>query len=220
MEQGCICVFAKPPRPGQVKTRLAPQLGDAEAAALANAFFLDTWAAVSAIAWAEVVLATTEVTAREWDHLAGAPIWPQGPGSLGDRLERILRRALDAFPFAVAVGTDAPGLPAALMEAARDGLRTADAVIGPSEDGGFYLVGLRRCPTDLFTGLPWSSSDTFACTLHRLRARGLKTTVISEWFDVDRPCDLDRLRGLILGGHLSAPETARILANQPAHVEV
>jgi hypothetical protein len=212
MERGCICVFAKPPRPGEVKARLAPEIGESGAAALAKAFFLDTWAALSAIAWAKVVLATTDITACEWDDLTGTAVWPQGPGTLGHRLERILRRALEAFPFAMAVGTDAPGLPVALLEAARDALRTANAVIGPSDDGGFYLLGLRRCSTDLLTGLPWSAPDTF-CTLRRLRTRGLRTTVIPPWFDVDEPRDLDRLRALIVGGRLHAPETARLLAS-------
>lgn len=219
MQRVCICVFAKPPRPGEVKTRLMAELGKAGAAALAEAFFLDTWAAVSRIGWAQPVLATTDVTAPEWKLPRGTAIWPQGHGNLGHRLERILRRALETHPIAIAVGTDAPGLPVALLDAARDALRTSDAVLGPSDDGGFYLLGVRRYPADLLDGIPWSTSETFVHTLGRLRARGLTTTVLPHWFDVDRPRDLDRLRSLVLSGRVSAPETARILASQVAHVE-
>lgn len=219
MRQVCICVFAKPPRPGEVKTRLMAELGRAGAAALANAFFLDTWAAVSRIAWARPVLATTDVTAPEWKLPRGTAMWPQGQGNLGQRLERILRRALETHPMAIAVGTDAPGLAVALLDAAREALRSVDAVLGPSDDGGFYLLGVRRFPAGLLDGIPWSTSETFARTLDRLHARGLTTTVLPPWFDVDRPSDLERLRLLVLSGRIFAPETARVLASQMAHVE-
>lgn len=213
-KRGCVSVFAKPPRPGEAKTRLASELGDAGAAALARAFFLDTWETVSRLSWAEAVLATTDVAASEWSFLDRARVWPQGDGSLGHRLARVLQRALHQFPFAIAVGTDSPGLPTALLEAARGALRESDAVLGPSDDRGFYLIGLRRCPADLLTDLPWSAPDTFASTLRRLHSRGLDTTVLPPWFDVDRPDDLRQLRRRIGDGALWAPETARVLAGQ------
>jgi rSAM/selenodomain-associated transferase 1 len=215
IRRGCIAVFAKPPRPGEVKTRLAPDLGEAGAAALAGAFFLDTWASVSSVEWADVVLATTDVGAPEWQLPEGTPVWAQGEGDLGQRMEHVLSRALARYPFALAVGTDAPGLPDTLLRAARHALSGADAVLGPSEDGGFYLVGLRRCPTGLFADLPWSADQTFDRTLERFRVRGLRTAVLPPWFDVDTGADLDRLRKLLAAGRVVAPETARVLA-QPA----
>jgi rSAM/selenodomain-associated transferase 1 len=213
-ERGCIAVFAKPPRPGQAKTRLAPELGYAGAAALARAFFLDTWATVTRLSWAEAVLATTDAAASEWSFLDRSRVWSQGDGSLGHRLGRILGRALEQFPFAIAIGTDSPGLPTALLEAARGALRESDAVLGPSDDGGFYLIGLRRSPPDLLTDLPWSAPDTFDATLRRLDSLGLDTTVLPPWFDVDRPDDLRRLRRLVGDGTVWAPETARALLRQ------
>jgi len=83
--------------------------------------------------------------------------------------------------------------------------------VGPCEDGGFYLLGLRRCPPGLLRELPWSAPHTFMQTLSRLRERGLTTTVIAPWFDVDRPADLACLRALIARGELHAPATARAL---------
>jgi hypothetical protein len=211
-ERGCVCVFAKPPRPGEAKTRLTPELGDAGAAALARAFFVDTWETVSRLSWAEAVLATTDVADSEWSFLDRARVWPQGDGSLGHRLARVLQRALHEFPFAIAVGADSPGLPAAFLESACAALRETDAVLGPSDDGGFYLIGLRRCPADLLANLPWSAPDTFACTRRRLDSRGFDTKVLPPWFDVDRPDDLRRLERRIEEGALRAPETARALA--------
>ncbi|MBI2835814.1 MAG: DUF2064 domain-containing protein [Acidobacteria bacterium] len=78
------------------------------------------------------MLATTDVTAPEWKLPRDTAIWPQGHGDLGHRLERILRRALETHPMAIAVGTDAPGLAVARLEAARDALRMSDATL-PSD---------------------------------------------------------------------------------------
>jgi uncharacterized protein len=206
-----VCVFAKPPRPGRVKTRLAPAVGEAGAAALARAFLQDTWSASSSLPWARAVLATTGPRARKRVGARSAPVWPQGRGDLGDRLERVLRRALRDAPAALAIGTDTPGLPPILFSQARLALRGADAVLGPAEDGGFYLLGVRRCPPGLLRGLRWSAPDTFLQTLSRLRERGLRTAVIAPWFDVDRPADLACLHALIARGELHAPHTARAL---------
>lgn len=207
-----ICVFAKPPRAGEVKTRLSSALPADGPARLARAFFEDTWALVSGIPWAQAVLATTEPEAAEWHSLNLAEIWPQGDGDLGVRLERVLRRALETSPLAIAVGTDSPGLPIERFEAARAALASNDAVLGPCDDGGFYLIGLRRCPDGLLHELPWSAAETLECTASRLRQHGLRTALLDTWFDVDEPADLERLRRSLRAGEIDAPATARLLA--------
>jgi rSAM/selenodomain-associated transferase 1 len=209
--EATLCVFAKPPRAGDVKTRLASAIGSARAATLALAFLEDTWAAASVLPWARAVLASTDPSAIRCAGLVRGPVWPQGKGDLGERLERILRRALRQTPLALAIGTDTPGLPPVLLSEARSALRCADAVLGPCEDGGFYLLGLRRCPPGLLRGLPWSAAETFQRTVERLRGRGLETAVISPWFDVDRPADLECLRALVARGELHAPRSAHAL---------
>src|ERR1051325_2961735 len=209
-------MFAKPPRPGAVKTRLAPVLGDAGAAALARAFLLDTWSTATRASGVDVVLAATEIEAPEWSALPAAEVWPRGEGTLGHRLERVLRRALETHPFAIAIGTDIPGLPLSRLDDACAALRTADAVLGPAEDGGFYLVGVTKCPHGLLDTVPWSASDTCARTLERFGRHHLVTTLIDPWFDVDEPADLDALRRRIRDGAISAPETARALNGQTA----
>jgi len=211
MSRGCVCVFAKPPRPGTVKTRLASVLGDEGAAALARAFLLDTWSTVRRVSGVDVVLAATEVDAAEWPSLDGAEVWPQGAGTLGDRLERVLRRALETHPFAIAIGTDIPGLPLSRLDDACGALRTADAVLGPADDGGFYLIGVSTYPHGLLDTVQWSASDTCVRTLERFERHHLTTTVIDPWFDVDEPADLHTLRRRIRDGTIHAPETARIL---------
>lgn len=211
MAYGVLCVFGKPPVPGTVKTRLATEIGVEQATKLARAFLQDTWAAAQAINWVHPVLATTQLGTATALGLK-AEEWLQGNGDLGQRLERVFRRALvGGAPFTMAIGTDTPGLPRRLLDEAREALARADAVLGPCEDGGFYLIGLRRCPLELLHGLPWSYPETFTCTLARLRESGLKTRILQPWFDVDRPSDLARLRNLILRGEICAPETARVI---------
>lgn len=207
-------MFAKPPRAGEAKTRLAPALGAEGAAALAHAFFLDTWTTACRISWGDVVLATTDVKDSGWESLGDHQIWPQGPGSLGDRMERVLTCALVRYPFAIIIGTDLPGLPRQRLDEACAALRTSDAVLGPTVDGGFYLIGLRRCPQGLLARVPWSSPDTFPRALDGLRAARLSTDVMPPWFDIDDPDDLRKLRRLIRRGEIQAPETARVMSGE------
>lgn len=187
MRIACL-VFAKPPLPGVAKTRLAADLGADAAAALARAFLRDTWTAARALAW-EPVLLTTDPAA---DHGIDAPVRDQGPGDLGARLERATRAALVDHDAAVALGADSPGIPLARYREVAAALERADAALGPTDDGGFWTLGLRRCPEGLLRGLPWSAGDTFVRTLARLA--DLRPAVLSAWWDVDRAADLDRFR--------------------------
>lgn len=215
--QSCICVFVKPPCVGAVKTRLVPAVGAEGAARLAQAFFRDTWTTVRAIPAhrvAAVAAGGTKLSAfrRSFGPGADEEVRSQGGGDLGARMERVLRAALRRFPQALAIGTDSPGMPIRLLRAGRRELDRVDAVVGPAEDGGFYLLGLRRCPPGLLRGIPWSRPDTAPRTIARLRAFGLTVELLTPWFDVDRPADLERLRSLITRGAIKAPETERALA--------
>lgn len=207
--EATICIFAKPPIAGQVKTRLAAALGADAAARLARAFLEDTVESVRALLWAQPALATTVQVE------ADIPVLLQGEGDLGARIERVLRAALERAPIAVAIGADAPALPARLLESARAALQAADVAIGPAEDGGFYLLALRRCPEGLLADLPWSVPGTLAATVKRLRSWGLRSVLLEPWFDVDRPEDLERLRTLIGQRIVRAPRTERELAALP-----
>jgi uncharacterized protein len=206
-----ICVFAKPPRPGEVKTRLIPSLGENGAAMLADALLRDTLDSIAGLTWARPVLATTKESPAL--NSRDLPIWLQGGGDLGERLERILRRALEQSGAAIAVGADSPGLPRALLERARALLDAYDVVLGPCTDGGFYLLALKSCPKGLLGEIPWSAPTTFERTLAKLKARGLSVALLDPWFDIDRPEDLNSLADLLLAGSVRAPQTARTLAS-------
>jgi len=87
-----------------------------------------------------------------------------------------------------------------------------DAVLGPSDDGGYYLLGLRRTVPGLLEGLTWSAPTTFEATKARLTSRGFSVATIQRWFDVDERLDLERLSSAIHLGKLNAPRTAEALA--------
>jgi len=206
-----VCIFAKLPVPGEVKTRLAPTLGDAAAARLARAFLRDAVALVRRALWAKAVLAVPGgARAMKW---TGIEVWDQGEGDLGERLSRVLTRALRGAPFAIALGADSPGLPLARLDDARSALEWNDAVLGPAQDGGFYLLGLRRCPRGLLNGLRWGHRRVLEQTRARLRQRGLRVALLEAWFDVDRPGDLARLGRLLEAGEVRAKATVRELAS-------
>lgn len=212
MGDTCICVFVKPPLVGKVKTRLIPAVGAEGAASLAEAFFRDTWNCVESLNWAFPIVASTDSLDPRLLPQPDTQVWLQGGGDLGARIERILSRALTQAPLAMALGADSPGIPAILLERAHEALRSTDAVLGPCDDGGFYLLGVRECPPGLLAGIPWSQSTTFARTLDRLNERGLKSIVLDPWYDIDRPEDLERLSGQLASGAIVAPNTLKVLA--------
>jgi rSAM/selenodomain-associated transferase 2/rSAM/selenodomain-associated transferase 1 len=183
-----VCLFAKSPLVGMAKTRLAPVLGLVGAAKFADALLQD---ALASWGESELLIAHTGMWKPEvWDALSDHSHMPQGPGDLGQRMERVLRAALTSSDVVMAVGTDIPGLGDADAELAIDALQTHDAVLGPSLDGGFYLLGLKAFPSGLLGGVPWSSSETLEATSERLKAAGMSVALLPERFDVDDARDL------------------------------
>ena len=132
---------------------------------------------------------------------------------LGQKLERILRRALEDAPFAIALGADSPGLPQAHLELAHRALTSHDAAIGPALDGGFYLLGLKTCPRGLFDGMTWSQETTGDQMLARCQEKNFRVGQCPSYFDVDTPADLERLRKLLKEAALEAPHTAGALSS-------
>jgi rSAM/selenodomain-associated transferase 2/rSAM/selenodomain-associated transferase 1 len=200
--------------PGSVKTRLIPLLGPDEAARLAAAFLWDTCACLSRLPWANPVIASIPGELPN-DISETTEVWQQGEGDLGDRLECILSRALQDSDGVLAIGADSPGLPSRLLEQARLALSHADAVIGPSADGGFYLLGLRSCPKGLLSRISWSRQTTCAETIAKLQNAYLTVHVLEPWFDVDTPEDLSKLTSLIAARKIAAPHTERFLLGLP-----
>jgi rSAM/selenodomain-associated transferase 1 len=183
-----------------VKTRLHPAVGAAAATLLYRCFVLDTLEAAARRPGLTPVAAFSPPTAgRAMAALApgGLSCVPQRGDDLGARMANLVEDLLAAgHSAALLTGTDLPALPGAYLdEAARTLMEgVADLVLGPAEDGGYYLIGLTRPAPALFSGIAWSTADVLEATRARADALGLRVRLLPSWHDVDTPADLARLR--------------------------
>lgn len=154
---------------------------------------LDAWNAVSAGYEFTPVLAVSEEGAFP-PAFSPALVWHQGDGDLGLRLERILGRGLVNARAALAIGSDVPQLRPEHIRAAVQELDDHDCVLGPSPDGGFYLIGVKDLCPGLLTDLPWSALNTRAATEERFRRYGFRCSSKLELLrDIDTEEDLSFL---------------------------
>lgn len=194
-----VIVFTRIPRAGRVKTRLIPALGPQGAAALHARLAERVLTALAPLR--DRRRTQVEVRLDGGDPGEGArwlgPAWTlaaQGPGDLGARMARAFQDAFAAGAArAVLVGTDAPGVDAPFVEGALARLDDADVVLGPAEDGGYTLVGLRRPHPGLFEAVPWGTERVLAETRTRASGLGLSARLLPALPDVDRPEDLRHL---------------------------
>lgn len=196
---GCaIAVMAKRPEPGRVKTRLCPPLTPQQAADLYEAFLLDTVSLASGIGHGDVFVAFDPDTARDYfSRMTPAPVKciPQGPGNLGARLSRISSEVFSrGYRKLVILASDAPHLPPRLIRRAFSLLDNAGVVLGPCDDGGYYLIGSRSLAPGLFAGIPWSTSWVLDHTIRRARETGMTYALLPTCYDIDTWEDAERLR--------------------------
>jgi rSAM/selenodomain-associated transferase 1 len=215
-----LLLLSKAPEPGRVKTRLAAEVGDELAARVQRAFLDDLGALGEGRPGLERVLCCAPSVEHEAFEALGARgwrRWPQGEGDLGERLTRLLRRALDKGAERVAIiGSDSPTLPWPLVERAFAALDACDVAVGPVFDGGYYLIAARRADTPAFVDIPWGTERAFDVTLRRLAEAGVQFRVLPFWYDVDTRDDVRRMANH-LGlagpyGPIEAPATGRLLA--------
>lgn len=189
-----LVIFVKEPRPGRVKTRLARDVGHVAAARWYRTQTARLLRRVGRDPRWHTVLAVSPdadgMASRVWPP--GIARWPQGRGGLGARMARALR-AHGPGPVAI-IGSDVPGIDAAALTRAFQALAGADAAIGPSPDGGYWLVGLRhggRVPAGLFDAVRWSTEHARADTLASFGDRRVALTDMLA--DVDNAADLASL---------------------------
>lgn len=189
-----VVIFAKAPVPGEVKTRLIPALGDIGAARLAHQMLLAsvTEAVEARLAVPEICMAPHPLDPDWANYLpkAEARFTDQGEGGLGDRLARAAKRVIGFGEHVLLTGTDCPGLDRHNLRAAAQALSDHDAVIHPTLDGGYALLGLRRFDASLFSDIAWSSDSVAAATIARIEALGWSLLVGETLRDIDEPEDL------------------------------
>ena len=191
-----LLVFAKAPRPGGVKTRLAAGIGEDEAARLYRAMGREIVDRVRGGPFRVRVCHTPADAGdevRDWLGTEGLEFAPQCEGDLGERMADAFDQAFRSADRVAIIGTDVPALDAGHVERAfvlLEGEEGCDAVFGPARDGGYYLLALRRPAPALFEGIPWSTGEVLERSLARAEAEGLGVRTLTALADIDRPEDL------------------------------
>jgi rSAM/selenodomain-associated transferase 1 len=191
MTCGAVCILARAPSaPG--KTRLTAALSEDRALALRCALFLDTLESALASGLA-VVVCYTPSTAREEFTAFVRPyqLIPQSAGDLGERMRMAFEDVFAlGFDRVLLIGSDLPTLPPDHLTEALAALDRVPVVIGPADDGGYYLIGLRGPHPELFDGVSWGSPNVLTETLAIGKRTGVRIRLCRAWHDVDALADL------------------------------
>jgi hypothetical protein len=203
----CLIIFAKNPIPGKVKTRIIPYITPTDAAKLYKAFISDIVSNTLKLQCEQIVIAYTPSKAEIAFHkICGQSInyIPQEGRNLGERIKNAFRYAFNkGSKRTVIIGTDSPTLPLSYIQKAFSVLEKVPITIGPTFDGGYYLIGLSEQNDDIFDGIEWSTSSVFSQTLTRIQAINKQFYLLPPWYDIDTPEDLKFLRSHILAMKLS-----------------
>ena len=203
-----LAVMAKAPRPGKVKTRLSPPLNPDQASALNICFIRDTTENIQQVTKASnssgLVVYTPVGDESAFDALlpSGFQLLAQRGDGFG---ERLLHASEDLFSCGFSavclIDSDSPTMPQdALLQAVEWLSRAGDRmVLGASDDGGYYLIGIKRPHHRLFEQIDWSTERVFQQTLERAREIGLPAELLPTWYDVDDAATLERLRRELSG---------------------
>jgi hypothetical protein len=209
-----LIVFAKLPVPGQVKTRLTTVLSSEDAARLYAAFLRDALVQYTSLGVAVRLYLAPPVLEVPLDLVPpGIPIfWQQGDG-LGARMQRAFLETFAAgYERIVIIGTDHPTLPSAFLHLAFEALAAPNSLsIGPSDDGGYYLLGMNEFYPQVFADMTYSHPAVFEHTLDRIAQTPAACTVLPAWYDVDTPETLARLVGDLQDPSVEAPATRRLV---------
>jgi hypothetical protein len=189
-----LVLFAKAPLPGRVKTRLTPPLSPEQAAEFHWACVCDAWEALEQVPAASRYFYSDNVAPERPSPAGPEHLELQRGADLGDRMINCFQELrAKGHQRVLIVGSDSPTVPHAYLAQGLAALQRADAVLGPSEDGGYYAIGCREPDPRMFAGVPWSSAETLRRTEASLRALGQRVHHLPPWYDVDTPQDLRRL---------------------------
>ena len=215
-----IAVMAKAPRRGEVKTRLVPPLSEADAAALSGCFIRDIAGNILAAARAAPIEGYVAYSPPGSQDLFAA-LLPKRIGLLAPRRIGLGHSLFDAaedllaagYGSACLVNADSPTLPTGVLVAAAHALAPPGdrLVLGPAEDGGYYLIGVKYPHRRLFEEIEWSTERVFRQTLDRAAELGLDIVTLEGWYDVD---DVASLRRLV--DELGSPDPAGYAAPHTA----
>lgn len=194
----CVLLFVKSPFKGPVKTRLATSIGFEAAVRLYENFVLDTLTLLKAVNSSIRIFfdpADAEERIKQWLGEQYSYV-AQAGRNIGERMKNAFIHSFDdGFERVVLIGSDIPDLPDEFLREALGVLESSDAVVGPSHDGGYYLIGFSRrsfLPV-AFNSITWSTSTVFQQTIEIFRKHEMSVHLLPEWYDVDTAADLQSL---------------------------
>lgn len=212
-------IFCREPRPGEVKTRLTPPLSPVQACTLYEAFLRDLFGRLDKL---KKIKPTVFYDGENPEKLKGLipdryRLTPQDGTDLGQRMLHAFEKMTGAENrAAVIIGSDSPDIPIQYIKRAFLKLKHKDVVLGPSFDGGYYLIGAKSPHAGLFEGVDWGTSGVFGQTVQRVRKLDLSLALLPMWYDVDTPDSVDLLRCMIKARRLEGsgllPESEAALA--------
>jgi uncharacterized protein len=211
--------MAKAARPGYVKTRLAREYPAAAILELYRCLLADTIALAMSVPNTEVVVMAPGADLPELTPLLPAEVAvvaQQGTGLAAALASAFAGFTTDGQRQVVAFDCDSPHLPPQVLDDAFGLLLTHDVVIGPTDDGGYYLVGASAAHAGLFDADHMGTGSALLSLLSRVRSKGLSHALTPVWFDVDLPGDLTRLADVLRRDPAASPRTARLLRSWPA----
>lgn len=220
MSDTALVVMARYPQAGTTKTRLARTLGEQETLKLYQAFLTDLTSHFVVpdydLHWAYTpsgVDYTAFMDSLVPDLARYTYSFPQQGADLGERLLHAFQWTSEhGYALTIVIGSDSPHITREIVRQAQEELQDADVVLGPADDGGYYLIAM-RAPHDVFSEIPMSTSVVAAMTIARASSLGLTVRLIEPLFDVDEHADLLRLAALLRSNSALAPATAALLAN-------
>ena len=210
-----LAVFARAPVLGKVKTRLSPPLTAEQALALHRALVEDTLDHLSRIERPGIerllLLSEPLQDPSALNVPSGWTTTVQANGGLGERLASLFymgfRRGVTRL---VVLGSDSPTVPPEVVHEAFDDLEHRKVVLGPAEDGGYYLLGCSEWIPELFRGIDWGTPEVLEQTMNVVKARKISVSTLIRWYDIDRSEDLEKLRQEIAYLKRSVPELVPI----------
>jgi hypothetical protein len=192
-----LIIIAKKPQIGTTKTRLSPPLKLSEAAELFEALLLDTIDLASSVNGIDLAVAVTPPDSIGYFKRRtpeGTILIPVTCVEIGDCLQQVFDQLFQlGYRQVIAFNSDGPSLPAEYIHRAITLLADHDAVFGPSDDGGYYLVGLKKLYPELFSDIEWSTPQVLEQSLAKAGQENLRVSILPEWYDVDTEADLIRL---------------------------
>lgn len=219
MSDTALAIMARYPEKGKIKTRLARSIGDDATLHLYQAFLCDlaqrfaNW--TCDLHWA---YAPTEYDFAAFiatlvpEYAERMSVFPQQGPDLASRLHQVFRTLwMRQFHGIIVIGSDSPQISRTIILEAQRALETTDVVLGPAEDGGYYLIGMHQ-PHDVFGGIPMSTEVVLERTIEKAEKQQLSVYLLEPLFDVDEQPDLIQLIDLLQEDSTIAPYTAACLA--------